>query len=426
LSRLLVRRPASFGGELAVPGDKSLTHRAYMFGAIATGPSVVRAPLRGEDCEATLRCLAAMGLRCEWAGQDEIRLIPAGDWVEPTGPLDCGNSGTTMRLLSGLIASRPIRATLIGDESLSRRPMKRIAEPLRLMGAKVEGDTPPLRIEGSGRLRGIAYESPVASAQVKSCALLAGLRAEGRTRVTEPEKSRDHTERMLRACGVEVLEEGRTVSVEGGSRLKPFEFLVPGDISSAAFFLCAAAAIPEAEVTIRNVGVNPTRTGILEVFAQTGVRVLREGERESLGEPVADLFMRHEGIGMPFEISGPLVPRLVDEIPVLAVLATQLDGVSRIRDAGELRVKESDRIETVAAGLRAMGAEVETFSDGMEIAGPTRLRGARIEANGDHRIAMAFAVAGLFAEGETAIEGAEAIATSFPGFEKDLWSLCAF
>lgn len=423
---LTVRRPAALRGEVDSPADKSLTHRAYLLGAIAEGNSRIRNALRGEDCEATLRCLGQMGLSHEWTSESEVVLIPAPRWHSPAADLDCGNSGTTIRLMSGLIASRPISARMVGDASLSRRPMNRIIEPLRRMGAQIEGDTPPLSIVGTDSLSGIEYASPVASAQVKSCILLAGLRAVGTCRVTEPVKSRDHTERMLRAGGIDVREDGLSVAVTGGARMQPFEFDVPGDISSAAFFLAAGAVIPEAEIVIRSVGVNPTRTGILDVFDQTGIRVRMENERESLGEPVADLFVRNQGIGMPFCIEGDLVPRLVDEIPVLAVLATQLDGVSRIRGAAELRVKESDRIEAIAAGLRAMGAEVETYADGIDVAGPTRLRGATIFANGDHRIAMAFSVAGLVADGETRIEGAESIHTSYPEFERHLGSLCAY
>lgn len=422
-SRLVVRRPATFRGEITAPADKSLTHRAYLFGSFADGECLVRNPLRGEDCEATLRCLAQMGMGHEWLSEREVRLVPPPEWHSPREELDCGNSGTTIRLMSGLIASRPISATMVGDASLSRRPMRRIIEPLRQMGAHVEGDTAPLRIVGSDRLQGIDYVSPVASAQVKSCTLLAGLRADGETSVTEPVRSRDHTERMLRAGGIEVREEGLRVSVRGGARMLPFTFRVPGDISSAAFFAVAAAIVPEAEVTIRKVGVNPTRTGLLDVFEEAGIAVGQDNVDESLGEPISNWIVRNEGTGMPFQIEGELVPRLVDEIPVLCVLATQLDGVSQIRGASELRVKESDRIEAIATGLRSMGAEVETYEDGLDVAGPVRLRGATITANGDHRIAMAFAVAGLAADGETVIEGAESIATSYPEFEEHFWRL---
>ena len=424
--RLEVSPARGFDGEIRPPSDKSLTHRAYMLGAIARGDSVVRSPLRGEDCESTLACLAAMGLEFSREG-DEVRLRPSRDWRQPLAPLDCGNSGTTMRLLSGLVASRPLDVTMVGDGSLSRRPMGRIAKPLRLMGATVEGDTPPLRVVG-GDLRAIDYPSPVASAQVKSCALLAGLRATGRTSVFEPAPSRDHTERMLRAMGVPVASAtlvggGHAVSLEPTDRLEPFALRVPGDISSAAFFAVAAAILPKGRVLVRELSVNPTRTGLLDVLAQCGVPFTLLDEREELGEPVADVEVRAPSALRPFRIEGPLVPRLVDEIPVLAVLATQCEGVSTIRDAAELRVKESDRIEVVANVLRTMGARVETHPDGMTIEGPTRLEAARVDAVGDHRIGMAFAVAGLVARGVTEIEGAEAISTSFPGFERELHRL---
>ena len=393
-----------------------------MFSALANGTCRVSNPLLGEDCLSTLKCLAQMGLRYELT-ENEVVIQPVPEWIQPGTELDCGNSGTTMRLLSGLMASRNLDVTMIGDASLSRRPMKRIAEPLRLMGASVEGDTPPLHIKG-GDLRAIAYRTPVASAQIKSCVLLAGLRAEGTTWVEEPELSRDHTERMLRAAGVEVLGGGTRVGVHGGSTLNPFDMSIPADISSAAFFLVAGAIAPDSEIVLSDVSLNPTRTGILDVLTQCGAEWSASNEREECGEPLGSLDLRYRGGLAPFKISGALVPRLIDEIPVLAVLATQCHGVSEIRDARELRVKESDRIELVANGLRAMGAQVETFEDGMAISGPAELRATSIDAHGDHRIAMAFAIAGLIAEGQTQISGADAIATSFPGFEETLRRLC--
>ena len=451
--KLTVQRAESIRGSIRPPSDKSLTHRAYMLAGIAESDSLIRLPLTGEDCQSTLACLAEFGMQYTWVAPDAVKISPTPDWRQPDVPLDCGNSGTTMRLLSGLIASRPLDVTLTGDASLSRRPMKRIAEPLRLMGATVDGDTPPLRIRG-GKLKGIDYTSPVASAQIKSCTLLAGLRAEGETWVNEPSLSRDHTERMFAALGIpirrgivinsfgaerfeeevdfnsqsalEALDEEAPGSfwrcgIIGGARFDGFEFTVPADISSAAFFMVAAAILPKSRLEIQHLSVNPSRTGIIDVFHKVGVPCIPDEERLELGEPVADVivacpFERRRA----FEISGALVPRLIDEIPVLAVLATQCEGESVIRDAGELRVKESDRIELVAAGLKAMGAQVETFEDGMAIRGPVQLRGAHIQAQHDHRIAMAFAVAGLAAEGETVIDGAEAIATSFPGFESEL------
>ena len=382
-----------------------------------------------------------LGLRHEWLSQTEIRLIPPREWQQPTSDLDCGNSGTTMRLLSGLLASRNLDCRLIGDASLSRRPMKRIGEPLRLMGATFEGDTPPIRIVG-GNLKGIDYVSPVASAQVKSCCLLAGLRASGVTSVTEPSLSRDHTERMLRAMGAHIVRSGDnpepdslantssrvahlspSVSIHPTCDLNPFEFSVPGDISSAAFFIVAAAILPQARLEILDLTVNPTRTGIFDVLEQCRVPFEIDSIREELGEPVADAVIGWARDPQPFIIEGSLVPRLIDEIPVLAILATQCSGTSIIRDARELRVKESDRIELVADGLRRMGAVVETFDDGMAISGPTALNGVTIDAHGDHRIAMAFAIAGLIADGTTTIHGADSIATSYPDFESDLMRL---
>ena len=413
---------ATLRGELRPPSDKSLTHRAYMFAAMARGESEVVAPLRGEDCEATLRCMSQLGMRYEWTAPDRIRLLPAAQWTQPRDGLDCGNSGTTIRLLSGLVASHDLTCTLFGDASLNRRPMRRIAEPLRLMGAGVDGDTPPLNISG-GRLRAIDYRSPVASAQVKSCILLAALRAEGVTTVIEPNPSRDHTERMLRATGVEVMV-GDGISVRGGQQPNGFSFRVPADISSSAFMMVATAILPSAELIINDLSVNPTRTGILDVLDQCEISYRTYDERDELGEPVAEMILRRSGVPKPFDISGALVPRLIDEIPVLAVLATQCDGTTTIRDASEMRVKESDRIETMATGLRAMGAQVETFPDGMAISGPTKLNAARIDAGADHRIAMAFAVAGLVADGTTLIDGAETIATSYPDFMDDLMRLC--
>lgn len=412
---------AGLEGIFRPPSDKSLTHRAYMFAAFAEGESHVRMPLRGEDCESTLRCMNQLGLRHEWISPTEIRLIPTPEWQQPRTALDCGNSGTTMRLLSGLVASRPLDCTMVGDASLSRRPMKRIAEPLRLMGASFEGDTPPLHIVG-GDLRGIDYMSPVASGQIKSCVLLAGLRASGTTTVREPSLSRDHTERMLRAMGVQVTTEGG-VSLRGGQTAHGFELTVPGDISSAAFILVAAALLPRSELTVRDLSVNPTRTGILDVLEQCGVPFALHNEREELGEPVADLELRAPRVRKPFHIMGDLVPRLIDEIPVLAVLATQCEGTSVVRDAREMRVKETDRIEVMASGLRSMGADVETFEDGFAITGPTPLRGTLINAAHDHRIAMAFSIAGLIADGGIRIDGAESIATSYPEFTQDLMRL---
>jgi 3-phosphoshikimate 1-carboxyvinyltransferase len=421
--KLTINPVKSLAGTMRPPSDKSLTHRAYMFASFATTESIVRNPLRGEDCENTLRAMIHLGLRHEMLGPEEFRLIPTQEWMQPNTPIDCGNSGTTMRLLAGLVASRPLNVTFVGDASLSKRPMGRVATPLRLMGAEIEGDRAPLTIRGS-KLQGIDYISPVASAQVKSCTLLAGLRAEGTTSVSEPSLSRDHTERMLKAMGYRLDSDGLKVCVEGGQEGHGFEFNVPGDISSAAFFIVAAAILQNSRLEVKELSVNPTRTGILDVLTQCQIPFFVTDVREELGEPVASLVVHTANLLVPFTIEGELVPRLIDEIPVLAVLATQCQGTSIIRNANELRVKESDRIELVANGLREMGANVETFEDGMAITGPTKLTAIKVDAHGDHRIAMAFAIAGLIAEGTTEVDGADSIATSFPAFESELSRLC--
>ncbi len=431
-------------GEVRPPSDKSLTHRAYIFAAMASkgeqtelmidGPgaviplpipsvldSQIDLPLRGEDCESTLGCLAALGQNVSAPPGHVVKITGGHPWISPTKALDCGNSGTTMRLMAGLLAGLPgVESTLVGDASLSRRPMGRVAEPLRLMGASITGANAPLTIVGQS-LNPISYASPVASAQVKSCVLIAGLAAHGVTWVSEPSKSRDHTERMFRALGVELKFDGDLrIGIEGGQTWGGFQFRVPADISSAAFTMVAAACLPGSNLTLRQVGVNPTRTGIVDVFAEAGIPVVHSNQRDELGEPTADVTITAPAVLNAFQISGELVPRLIDEIPVLAVLATQCRGRTMIRDAHELRVKESDRIQKMAEGLTAMGARVEVFDDGLGIEGPTPLEATNIAADGDHRIAMAFAVAGLLASGTTRISGAESIATSYPTFETDL------
>ena len=411
-------------GELRPPSNKSLTHRAYIFGAMASvGRTSVTNALDSEDCLATLRIMEQLGARFSHGG-GTVHIDPPGRLRQPSAELDCGNSGTTMRLLAGVLASAEgLETVLVGDESLSRRPMGRIVEPLRLMGAQIEGETAPLNISGR-RLHGIEHTSPVASAQIKSCLLMAGLSADGETWVTEPARSRDHTERMLRSLGIEVMARGDlTVGVRGGGGWEGFSFNVPGDISSAAYFMAAAAMLPGSDVTLRDVGTNPTRTGIIDALRSTGAQVEIENEHDEQGEPSADIRVRGMHALRPFDVRGDLVPRLIDEIPVLAVAATRCDGTSSFREARELRVKETDRVETVAEGLRAMGARVETFDDGLEVHGPVKLRGAEIDSVGDHRVGMAFAVAGLVATGVTVIHNTDAIRTSYPEFERDLSSL---
>lgn len=385
-----------------------------MLAGIATSPSRIHNPLLGEDCRSTWACLTALGIKVNL--EDGVLCVEPAPWSAPSSDLDCGNSGTTARLISGLLASRDgLSARLVGDASLSRRPMRRVIEPLRRMGADLEGETLPLRIRGA-KLHGIHHESPVASAQVKSAVLLAGLRAEGETVVSEPHLSRDHTERMLTSLGVPLWRDGLTVGIRA-AELPGFEFTVPADISSAAFWLVAASGLPGSELTLTNVGLNPTRTGILDVLEQAGVDCQITLTGEELGEPVGDITLIGPERLRPFEVRGDLVPRLIDEIPVLAVLATQCQGVSEFRDAAELKVKESDRVAETASMLNAMGAKVEALEDGLRVHGPTPLTGARVEAHGDHRMAMSALIAGLFAtSGATSVTGADTIATSYPEF----------
>jgi 3-phosphoshikimate 1-carboxyvinyltransferase len=386
-----------------------------MLSAIASGGGVIETPLDSEDCGRTLDCVAALGARVTATG-NLVRIGGGGTLASPKAPLQCGNSGTTMRLLAGLICGSGIRAELRGDPSLTKRPMRRIVDPLRQMGADIEGDTAPLFIQPA-HLTGIEYESPIASAQVKSAILLAGLFADGKTSVTEPAASRDHTERMLAAAGCTVTREGLRATVEPGMPTR-ISMRVPADISSASFFLVAAALL-QGPGTCLHVGVNPTRTGILDVLSQVGARYELAPRGMEQGEPVADVSVEGGDL-WPFTIDGEMVPRLIDELPILAVLATQCEGTSTVRGASELRVKESDRIQTIFDGLTAMGANIESYDDGFAVHGPTPLKGAEIDARRDHRIGMAFAVAGLIADGTTTITGAETIDTSFPGFETEL------
>jgi 3-phosphoshikimate 1-carboxyvinyltransferase len=415
----IVRQAARWRAVFRVPGDKSMSHRALLFGALADGPSTVTHLAPGKDVASTASCLEDLGVRIERAGRETAVVHGKGPsgLAAPVRPLDAGNSGTTIRLLTGILASRPFTSVVTGDGSLRRRPMRRIVEPLERMGARIEtsaGGTAPLTIRGS-RLRAADLVLPVASAQLKSCILLAGLLAEGRTSVTEPALSRDHTERMLSGMGVRIRRDGLRLEIEGPQTPSPSDFDVPGDISSAAFPLVAAALIPDSELLIENVGVNPTRTGVLEVLRGMGCPIEELNPRTLHGEPRADLRIRTASL-RGTEIAGDMIPKVIDEIPVLAVAASQASGRTVVRDAGELRVKETDRIAAIVKNLAAMGVRAETFEDGFAVEGPQRLRGAVIDSMEDHRIAMAFAVAGLLAEGRTRIEGTECADISYPGF----------
>lgn len=413
-------------GEISVPGDKSISHRAVMFGALAKGTTEVTHFLQGADCLSTIDCFRRMGIDIE---NTPSRILVHGKGLggltAPSAALDVGNSGTTLRLISGILAGQDFKVLLDGDASIRRRPMKRIMTPLSMMGAGIESlkgnGCAPLSIAGRP-LHAIHYQSPVASAQVKSCVLLAGLYADGTTRVTEPALSRNHTELMLHFFGAQVLSEGTTASIQPSPTLEGRFIQVPGDISSAAYFIAAALLIPGSEVLIRNVGVNPTRDGILRVCQAMGADITRLNERSDSGELTADLLVRHSSLRGTV-IEGDLIPTLIDELPVIAVMAALAKGTTVIRDAAELKVKESDRIQVMTENLTRMGADVEATEDGMIIHGGSSLQGAIIDSHQDHRVAMSFAVAALAAEGETEIRDASCVSISYPEFYQDLASL---
>jgi 3-phosphoshikimate 1-carboxyvinyltransferase len=418
-------------GEVTVPGDKSISHRALILGALAAGRSYVGNLSPAADVESTANCLRACGGAVRPFGDGRASLDGAGmgrSLRSPDGVLDCGNSGTTMRMLAGVLAGHDLNARLDGDPSLRRRPMARVADPLRRMGASVDtgyDGRPPITVQGRATLRAIEYVAPVASAQLKSAVLFAALAADGPTTVVEPSPSRDHTERMLRMCGVGVSVGAGRITLTPAP-LQPFGMRVPGDLSSAAFFLALAAARRGWRVTCPNVTLNPGRTGILDALRAMGASItVEEGESAGGVEPVGAVTVEGGELHATV-IDGDLIPRCIDEIPVLAVLATQAHGTTRIRDAAELRVKESDRIAAVAEGLLAMGADCEELPDGLVITGPTRLQPAAVDAHGDHRLAMAWGVAGSLAlpgAGVTVIDGAEAVSVSYPGFFDDLAQL---
>ncbi len=412
-------------GRIAVPGDKSISHRAALFGALAEGITEVRGFLESEDCLRTITAIEALGADVTRKGAGEYRIVGGHrEMLEPDDVIDCGNSGTTARLLMGVLAGQPCAATLTGDASLRRRPMGRVAEPLRLMGATIvgraDGSRLPLLVRGARPLHAIAYDTPVASAQVKSAVLLAGLFADGPVTVTEPAASRDHTERMLRQFGARLEIRGRSITVAPGD-LHGVSVDVPGDVSSAAFMLVAGAVVRDARITVLGTGVNPTRTGVIDALEAMGANVV-QGDVTQEGEPSASLTIA----GGPLTgiiIAGELIPRLIDEVPVLAVAAAMARGTTHIRDARELRVKESDRIAAIARELGRLGAAVTEQPDGLVIEGGQPLIGARVSSGGDHRLAMALVIAGLVAEGETVVEDTACIATSFPGFAEAINAL---
>jgi 3-phosphoshikimate 1-carboxyvinyltransferase len=438
LSEIIIKDMHRLRGEITPPPDKSISHRAIILSSLAEGRSVVRNFLSAEDPLSTISAFRQMGVEIAISGQQptvsgsgevtsplQITIIGKGltGLKKPEDAIYCGNSGTTMRLLCGVLAGQPFSATLKGDASLSRRPMKRVIEPLSQMGALFQSlnGYPPLSVTGR-KLKPIHYASPVASAQVKSAILLAGLYCDGVTAVTEPEKSRDHSERMLKAAGVETLVDGLTVSVKGRAVLQPLDMTVPADFSSAAFFIVAAIIVPGSRILIKNTGINPTRTGLLEILQAMGAGIRLENEKVVSGEPVADIFVEHsslEGI----DVGADLVPKAIDEFPVLCVAAALARGKTKISGAKELRVKESDRITTMAVELRKMGVNIEELEDGLIIEGRETLKPAVIQSRGDHRIAMSMAVAGLMAEGETTVSETDCINTSFPGFMRILEKL---
>ncbi len=428
MASLKSKKLKSIPAEITVPGDKSISHRSAMFAGLAKGTTIIDGFLPSEDCLCTVHAMQALGATMEPLEEVEgvglVKLAITGNGMKlkaPDKPVDCGNSGTTIRLLSGILAGQDFKTELFGDASLSKRPMKRVADPLGQMGAMITGQgekiCAPLTIKGAP-LKSIYYKLPVASAQVKSAILLAGLYASGKTTVVEPVATRNHTERLFTHFGIKWLREDDCVSVYGGQEPRANDIMVPGDISSAAFWMVAAAASPGAQITITNVGLNPTRTGIITVLLRMGAQVTHS-ETHSEGEPRGNITVRGGDLNATV-IGGAEIPNVIDELPILAVAAALARGKTLIRDASELRVKETDRIAAVASNLRLMGVTVTEHPDGMEIEGGAKLQGATLPCYGDHRIAMAFLVAGMFAEGTTTLEGTECISTSYPGFERHL------
>ena len=421
-----IKRTNGLKGRVSIPGDKSISHRSIMLGSIADGTTEVHNFLQGADCLSSIACFRQMGIDIENTG-DIFRIHGRGLHClkRPKNTLDTGNSGTTTRLMSGILAGQNFDCTINGDVSIQSRPMKRIITPLSLMGASIESvrgnDCAPLKITGQ-RLHGIQYDSPVSSAQVKSAILLAGLYAEGETSVTEPVLSRNHTELMLGACGGDISSEGTTATLHPVKRLEAQKIIVPGDISSAAYFMAAGLIVPGSEICIENVGINPTRDGMIRVCQAMGGNIALENIREICGEPVADIIVRHSSLHGTV-VEGDIIPTLIDELPIIAVMAAFAEGQTIIRDAAELRVKESDRISVMAENLSVMGVDITPTTDGMIINGGRTPRGARIQSHMDHRIAMSFAVAALASDGETDIIGSDCVNISYPTFYQDLFKL---
>lgn len=426
-----VKPALKLNGRVILPGDKSISHRAALIGALASGSSEIFNFSTAQDCASTIACLKQLGASIEL--QDGVVRFSSDQKLQaPSEPLDCGNSGSTMRILAGVLAGQNFTAELTGDASLSSRPMRRIIEPLELMGAKIDSadGKPPLRIHGSTRLSPISYRLPVASAQVKSAILFAALFANGRTTVIEKSPTRDHTERLFNGFGVPVdTNDNLSITIDGPARFTGGSMTIPGDISSAAYFIAAAMLLPRSELTIEAVGLNPTRAAFLSVLRSWGAEISTTDLRSERNEPVGSIIvkggLRSDASDDDRVLSGAMIPSLIDELPLLAVAGTQVRGGIQIRDAEELRLKESDRLQATANNLRAMGAEVDEFDDGLAVSGPTQLRGATIDSYGDHRIAMAFSVAALLADGETEIKNPDCVAISFPGFYGLLDALAA-
>ncbi|WP_171957340.1 3-phosphoshikimate 1-carboxyvinyltransferase [Stenotrophomonas maltophilia] len=417
----IARKGQPLQGSLTIPGDKSVSHRSVMFAALADGTSHIEGFLEGEDTRATARIFSQLGVRIETPSPSQriVHGVGIDGLKAPQAPLDCGNAGTGMRLLAGLLAGQSFDCTLIGDESLSGRPMRRVTGPLSQMGARIDTQddgTPPLHVHGGQTLHGIDFASPVASAQVKSAVLLAGLYAQGETSVTEPHPTRDYTERMLSAFGVDIAFSPGKARLRGGQRLRATDIVVPADFSSAAFYLVAASIIPGSELRLKQVGLNPRRTGLLHALRLMGADISEENPAEQGGEPVADLVVRYAPL-KGARIPEALVPDMIDEFPALFVAAAAAEGQTVVSGAAELRVKESDRLAAMATGLRALGMQVDETEDGATLHGGVRLGSGTIESHGDHRIAMAFAIAGQISDGEVRINDIANVATSFPDFD---------